>query len=187
MPLNNLIEYINKPFEKFVEGIKLFGLAESVLRVIGSVTETIPGIVGNDGEIKYVGPDDLQSLIIYHKVSALASRESDKIKGVGREPGAIQNAYSMAMFIWLDRKKVKLRPDELFLYIQANMPFKIEADPYVQVFTRINSAVLNGQQVFDSEFKGVEYKLPAHQTMLQINYTIESTFKAKCFEKCPEC
>lgn len=185
MALNNLIEHINKPFENFLQGIKLYGLAEAVLRVRGALTETIPGIVGNDGEIKYVGPDDLQSMIIYHKVAALASRESTAVRGVGDQPGAIQNAYSLSMFIWLDRKKTKLRPDELFLYIQANIPFKIEIDPYVQVFTRINSAVLNGQQVYDSEFKGVDYKLPAHQTMLQINYTIESTFKAKCFEKCP--
>lgn len=185
MALNNLIAQINKPFENFIQGIKLYGLAEAVLRVSGTVTETIPGIVENDGEIKYVGPDDLQSMIIYHKAAALNSRESAVVKGVGDQPGAIQNLYSLSMFIWLNRKKTKLRPDELFLYVQANIPFKIEVDPYVQVFTRINSAVLNGQQVFESEFKGVDYKLPAHQSMLQINYTLESTFKARCFEKCP--
>ncbi len=186
MSLNKFIEVINKPLETLISGIKVFGLAEPIARTQWNVTEIIPGIVGNDGEIKYVGPDDLQNVIIYHKVNALATRFSTQAKGYGDDLNAIQNAYGLSMIVWLDRKKTNLKPDELFLYIQANLPVRITEEPYNQVLVSINSVILNGQQVYDSEFKGVENRLPANQTLMQINYTIESTFRIKCFEKCPE-
>lgn len=186
MSLNKFIEIINKPLEKLVKGIKVYGLAEAVTIKTGSDTKTIPGIVANDGEIKEVSPDDLQSVIIYHKAVGLVSRPSTKIKGYGSDPNATDNLYTIAMIVWLDRKKTNLRPDELFLYIQANFPIRLQIEPYVYVAFQINNAILNGQQVYDSEFKGVVNKLPSNQTLMQINYTIESTFKIKCFEKCPE-
>lgn len=186
MSLNKFIETINKPLEKLISGIKVFGLAEPISRTQGAVTEIIPGIVGNDGEIKYVGPDDLQTVIVYHKVSGIVTRLTNTLPGYGREFNGLQNAYGLSMIVWLDRKKTNLRPDELFLYIQANLTGKIDQEPYNQVLVNINSVILNGQQVYDSEFKGVENKLPANQTLMQINYTIESAFRVKCFEKCPE-
>lgn len=185
MPLNKFIETINAPFEKLISEIKVYGIAEPVTRTRGSAVETLPGIVGNDGEVTYVGPDDLRKLIIYHKANAIGTTLSTR-KGTGNDPNPTVNAYSLSMIVWLDRKKTDLRPDEIFLLLQANMPFEIRQSPYDQVLVKINSVILNGQQVFDSEFKGFNNKLPANQSMLQINYTIESTFKLNCFAKCPE-
>jgi hypothetical protein len=182
MPLNEFISVINEPLKTLIRGIKVYSIAEPVAR--GS--QVVPVVVGNNGEITYVGPDDLQTVIIYHKVNALNSRPSTAIRGTGNDPNATINVYSLSMIVWLDRKKTKLRPEDMILYIQANMPYEIKADNYIQTVVQIDSAVLNGQQVYGSEFQGVESKLPANQSMLQINYRIESTFKKKCFEKCPE-
>lgn len=186
MPLNKFIQEINKPLEKLLSGIKVFGIAEAISRTRGETVEVFPGVVGNDGEIKEVTPDDVESVLIYHKANALATALSTLVRGVGDQPNAFVNAYAMSMIVYVDRKKTKLRPDELFLYIQANLPFQIKQEPYNIILTRINTVILNSQQVYDSEYKGVQNRLPANQSLMQINYTIESTFHQNCFEKCPE-
>lgn len=182
MSLNKFISVINDSLAGMVQRMKVYGLAEPVTRG----NQVIPGIVRNEGEIIYPGPDDIEDIIIYHKATALATALSQTVKGTGDDPNASVNAYGMSMIVYLDRKKTKLTPDELFLYIQARIPYQVNIDPYVQVLFRINNVILNGQQVYDSEFKGTENRLPANHSMLQINYTIESTFHKRCFEKCPE-
>lgn len=186
MSLNKFIEVINEPLKKLISGIKVYGIAESIARTKGSVVEIIPGIVGNDGEIKYVGINDLDSVIIYHKANALGVKPSAVRKGYGDDPNNFVNAYAMSMIIYMDRSKTKLTPDQFFLFIQANLPFKIEQDPYALILIQINTVILNSQAVYDSEYKGTENKLPANHSLMQINYTIESTFNQNCFEKCPE-
>lgn len=181
MALNKFIEIINKPLLGLVQDIKVYGLAQAVVRG----TQTMPMVVDKDGEMHYVGPDDLQSVIVYHKVGNVSVVLSQTVRGVGNENNALINRYPMAMIIYLDQNKTKLLPDELFLYVQANMADFIPLSPYSLVSVTINNVILNGQQVFDSEFTGVD-PLPANQSLMQINYTIESTFKKKCFEKCPE-
>lgn len=178
MPLSKIIEVINKSLET-IKGIKIYGIAEPVTK--GDAI--VPLIVGNDGEMIFPGPDDIEKAIIYHKHNAIGTKLSTK-KGTGDNPNEFVNAYSMSMIVYVDRQKLKLRPDEFFLFIQANIPYQISMSPYTQILTQINTVILNSQQVYDSEFKGVENKLPSNHSLLQINYTIESMFKQQCFEKC---
>lgn len=182
MPLSKFITKINESVSEIVAGLKVYGIAEPIARG----TQTIPGVVANDGEITYPGPDDLQSVIIYHKANALATRLSTTVKGVGDSPNAIQNAYGMSMIVYMDRKKIKMSPDDFYLFISANLPYQLEVAPYNLVLIQLNSVILNSQTVYDSEYKGVEKRLPANHSLMQINYTIESTFKKECFAKCPE-
>jgi hypothetical protein len=181
MPLNKFIATINEPLKGLVSGIKVYGLAQSVSRG----AQVVPAVVGKDGEMVYVGPDDLQPVIVYHKAGNIAVGTSANVRGVGDEPNGIVNRYPMAMIIYLDQKKTNLSPDQLFLYVQANFPDFIRMEPYSNVVVTVNNIILNAQQVFDSEFRGVD-PLPASQSLMQIYYTIESTFRKKCFEKCPE-
>lgn len=182
MPLSKFITRINESISGLVTGLKVYGIAEPIARG----TEVIPGIVENDGEIIYVGVDDLQSAIIYHKVNALSTRLSPVVKGVGDSPNGIQNAYGISMIVYIDRKKIKMRPEDFYLFISANIPYQLSIAPYNLVLIQINSVILNSQTVYDSEYKGVERRLPANHSLMQINYTIESTFKKDCFAKCPE-
>jgi hypothetical protein len=186
MSLNSFIDVINEPLKTFVSGVKVYGIAEPIARKRGSVIEVLPGVIDNNGEIVYVGPDDLESVIIYHKANALGTKVATGIKSYGNEPPPFVNAYSMSMIVYLDRGKIKMRPEELFLFIQANMPYEIKQEPYLKILTLINTVILNTQTVYDNEFKGFENPLPANHSLMQINYTIESTFRVKCFEKCPE-
>ena len=186
MSLGKFIEIINKPLEKIISGVRVYGIAEPVARTSGSEVEILPGVISNNGEIKYVGIDDLESVIIYHKANALGVRLSTIKKGFGDDPNAFVNAYSMSMIVYIDRSKTKLRPEEFFLFIQANIPFEIKEQPYKSIFTQINTVILNTQTVYDSEYKGTKNPLPANHSLMQINYTIESTFDKNCFEKCPE-
>lgn len=186
MSLSKFIEVINKPLEKLISGIKVYGIAEPIARTKGTEVEIFPGVINNDGEITEVSPDDLQSVIVYHKANALGTKLSTAIKGTGDRPNPFVNAYNLSMIVYMDRKKTKMRPEELFLFIQANLPFKIELEPYIQVQVIVNTVILNSQAVYDSEYKGTPNPLPANHSLMQINYTIESTFHQNCFEKCPE-
>lgn len=186
MSLNKFIEVINKPLEKLLSGIKVYGIAESIARTKGSEIDILPGIVSNDGEIEYVGVDDVETVIVYHKVNAIGSRLAT-IKGYGDDQNAFQNTYSMSMVVYINRKNAKIRPEKLFLFIQANIPFLITQEPYVLIQVPINTVILNSQTVYDSEYRYQSKKpLPKEHSLMQINYTIESTFHQNCFEKCPE-
>lgn len=134
MPLSKIIEVINKSLD--IKGIKLYGIAEPITRTKGDAIEVIPGIVGNDGEIKYVGPDDIEKGIIYHKHNAIGTKFS-AIKGFGDNPGEFVNAYSMSMIVYINREKLKVRPDEFFLFIQAVIPYQIKMSPYSKILSLI--------------------------------------------------
>lgn len=186
MSLNKFIVKINSSLEKIVPGLKLFGIAEPIARKKGTVLEVFPGVINNDGEVTEVTFDDRHAAMIYHKAVALAVRLSQNKKGFGDDPSAFVNGHGMQMIVYLNRKKVNLTPDQFFLFLQANIPYQIQVDPYEQVLIQINSVILNSQAVFDQEYKGSENPLPPNHSLMQINYTIESTFRQKCFEKCPE-
>lgn len=182
--MREFIKKINQEFEKLVPGIKTFGLAQSIVRTVGNEEELLPGIVGKDGEITYVGPDDVDPVRIYHRVAGLTTTTGKQ--GYGDSHNDISNAYQMAMVVFLNNKATKLYPEELFLYLQSNIPDGLKVEPYKTVFIRTTNVILNSQVVFRAEYAGTAFKLPEHLSLFQINYVIESTFKKECFAKCPE-
>lgn len=185
MLLRDFIKKINQEFEKLVPGIKTFGIAQSVVRTVGSEEELLPGIVGKDGEITYVGIDDVDPVRIYHRIAGLTTTRKPT-QGYGESLSDIINTYQMVMVVFLNNKATKLYPEELFLYLQSNIPDGLKAEPYKTVFIRTTNVILNSQVVFRAEYVGTAFKLPEHLSLFQINYVIESTLKKECFAKCPE-
>lgn len=186
MLLREFIKKINQEFEKLVPGIKTFGLAQSIVRTVGSEEELLPGVAGKDGEIVYVGIDADDPVRIYHRVAGLSTTRATNRQGYGESFGDIINTYQMVMIVFLNNKATKLYPEELFLYLQSNIPDGLKVEPYKTVFIRTTNVILNSQVVFRAEYSGTAFKLPEHLSLFQINYVIESTFKKECFAKCPE-
>jgi hypothetical protein len=182
--ISSVIEEINKGFKKLFEttaGVKIYGLAHTMLRTKGSETELIPALVDHSGEGKYIGIDDTAPVIIYHKSNSITStiRPSE---GFGRDPGGLVNTYNNTLIVYLNRKRLKLLPDELFLFIQAHFPDTFKMDPFT-VSIRITNVILNSQQVWASEYQR-DFTLPPEANLFAVNYTVESSFKKGCFEKC---
>lgn len=180
--MNNLINAIADVLNGLLTkwpGSKSYGIAETITRG----TQTLPGVVKNDGEIAYVGPDDTAPVIIYHRLIGLAS--SIRPGGTGDSIGDLINNFTVAMIVYMDRKATGLTMPVMLQYIQANVPDALEAKPYKKIFVRFTGAVLNSQQIFRSEFANSEMKLPAEKTMFQINYTLETQTDKRCFASCP--
>lgn len=184
MLLRDFINKINEDFKGLIPDMKVYGLAQSVIRTRRSEEELLPAVIGKDGEMTYVGIDDVDAVRIYHRMAGITTRLST-VKGTGDDHNAIVNTYQMVMIVYIDHKRSKLFPEELFLYLQANMPDGIKSPPYSLINVRTTSVITNSQLVFRAEYGGTEFKLPAEKSLFQINYTIEVTHKKGCFSKCP--
>jgi hypothetical protein len=187
MSLTRFIDAINEQitplFNKWT-GVKIHGLAQSMNRDNAGKTETLPALVDKKGEGQYVGIDDKNSVIIYHKGGAMQVQTKPN-SGVGDSAGDLVYTYTISMVILIDRKKLEMLPDEIALLIQANLKDQIKIQDYKSVIIRIQNIILNTQQVFSSEYQNTVYKVKPSQSLFVINYQIESTFNKRCFAKCP--
>lgn len=185
MFLRSFLNKINGNITGILPDTKVFGLAQSIVRTAGEGNETLPGIVGKDGEIEYVGIDDINAVRIYHKVNSVTSSRVATRQGFGDELNDIVNVYLMSMVVWIDHKRTKLHPEDLFLFLQANIPDEIKSDPYKRILLSVTSVNFNSRAVFAAEYAGIDFKLPENKSLFQLNYNIESTFSKNCFVKCP--
>ena len=176
--LNDIVESLQGLYSKW-PGAKSYGIAELVRRGEGLV----PGVVDDKGEIKYVGPDDTRPVISYHRLTGLNSTVA---ASYGNRLGDVVNTYSITLVVWMDRTKTKMSQDQMLLYIQANTPDFLKATTLSKkVIVRFTGAILNSQTVFNTEFAGTEFRLPAEKTMFQINYTLQVQFDKSCLKECP--
>lgn len=180
MPLNSFVQAINDQLVKLVPVMKVYGVAKTVVRG----QERLPGIVSAKGDIEYVGIDDKYGVQIYHKSQSINT--TLRGPGYGNALSDIVNTYAMSMFIYLDRSKVNIEPEELFLYLQARLPDTMKAEPFNLITIRTTNVILNSEQVYNTEYRGHEYPLPVEKTLFQVNYTIETVLKKHCFADCPE-
>lgn len=186
MLLRSLIEKINAAFQGVIPGIKTFGLAQSIVRKTREEEEEkLPGVVDLNGEVEYVGIDDVDPIRLYHRVSGISTGRSTR-QGVGDSLSDIMNTYQMSMIVFVNNKRTKLFPEEVFLFLQSNIPDAVKSDPYKLIFIRTTNVILNSQLVFLAEYSGSKFSLPPEMSLFQINYLIESTFKKDCFAKCPD-
>lgn len=179
-----VIQGINEELTKLFDKAKIYGLANSVIRVKGTEQELLPGVIDHNGEVEYVGVDDTHHMVMYHKANSISSALSTVQRGFG-DGGADQvNTYANSLIVFLDRKKVKKIPDEIYLYLQSVFPESLNIKPFKTVNIRFTNVILNSLQVYSAEYQGTPYKLPPEKNLFAINYTVESIFKKGCFDKC---
>ena len=189
--INEIIDLINGTLDGIHKEEIILGIAQSVHRTKSSgVVEFIPGIVelGSDEAI-YAGVDDLNSLIVYHKVNAASltyGRQANAGFGDGRRN---EDIFSCFLFALWDTRKLKVYPADMVLLLRSRMPVKVIGVPGLNdVNVSMNNAILNTKQVFDSEYSLDEnYLLPAYISMIQVNYTIQLKYDPDCASKCIDC
>lgn len=185
MFLRSFIKMLNDNLTEFIPNLKTFGLAQSIVRTVGSEDELFPGVLNIEGEIEYPGINDVNQMQIYHKIAGVTTTRSTR-QGTGDSANDIVNIYQMSIVGFVNTKISKLFPEELFLYIQSNIPDAAKIEPYKYVSIRTTNVILNSQLVFRAEYSGSRFVLPAEMSLFQINYVIESTFKKDCFVKCSD-
>jgi hypothetical protein len=158
---------------------KLFRIAEQAFRSTdGALFPYIP----SSGE--WVGVDDRRPVVAYHR--SLGSAVTLSKSGFGDIGFKKSINFSMLMTVFMDESITKMKQDELYLYMMAAFPERIKIEFFDYISVRINSVILNSQQVWRAEFPGTPYNLNPMQSLMAINYTIESEFKSDCFNSCPE-
>lgn len=182
--VRDILKILNTELKGLTSDESIYGLTQSILRIQGLEREILPCVVSEDGEGKYVGLDDVKSVIIYHKLNSSSTRYLTN--GKGDNPGDIVNTYAMSLLIYWDRKRLNKYPDEMLQVIQARIPVLILDMPNTKsVRTQIGNSNFNSLQVYGQEYQETNPKLPANINLMQVNYTIEITFNPACIESCP--
>ncbi len=170
--------HLNDSFIKNGFGdLKFFGISETTVRG----EQSFPVFFAtNQGA--WAGFDDKKEVIIYHKLNSVQTTQPQS--GYGDNYGLIVNRYSMNMVVYFKSQKVK--PDEMFAFIQAVLPESptIQNSNFTYIRTSVLSAILNSMQVFNGEYKGITYTLKPEQSLINLSYIIESRFKKDCFNCC---
>ena len=157
--------------------LSLFGLSETVTRE----DQQFP-VFFKTNQGTWAGFDDKKEIILYHKLNSVQTTQPQT--GYGNNFGDVVNRYSMNLVVYFKSQKVK--PDEMFAFIQAVLPESptIENSNFTYIRTSVLSAILNSMQVFNGEYKGITYTLKPEQSLINISYIIESRFKKGCFNCC---
>jgi len=168
---------------------KMIGIAQTMPRITsGGVIELLPCYVDNNGNIEYVGPEDYEDLIIYHRVNSIVNGKAN-LPSFGDIHQTDAHIASMSMVVFGRRDHLKLSNDELSIIIQAGMPEAatrqlIQAMNFMACNINVKDIILNDLLVFREEYENIVYFLKPEQFLFKVNYTIESAFLKKCFINC---
>jgi hypothetical protein len=169
--VRKIISILNEGLSGLERESQVFGLAQSMIRVQGSVRELLPCLIDTDGDGQYVGLDDIDKLRIYHKLNNAGSTQN--LNGSGDNPGDLVNTYSLGMIITWNRKVLDKMPDEILMLVQANMPILIKGIPDMKLARiRVTGANLDTLQIITQEYQSEDIKIPANILMMQVNYNI---------------
>jgi len=178
-PIN---EALRSAFDEVAE-FKKYKVFELAINAQKNDTDQIfPVAFDKKGKGKYLGADDIDSIITYHKVNNFTVGRESKL-GYGDSKGKIKNIYTMRLVVFLKRNVTKVEPDELALYIQTKLPEAASSSNGIRLEYNISNVILNNKLVFDMEYRNVPYFVKPEHALMAINYTIESTFDRKCFNR----
>lgn len=183
--VREITEAINQQIRGLDPRQEAYGIAQTFVKgAADKKVKFVPGVVDKDGEIKYVGIDDIFSLITYHKLLSCTTTVVAST-GVGDKLNDLKNTYSMSLIAWWNMKKVNMIHDEMLMIFQARIPRMLKVNllkgPAIIATT---SSIMNSLQVFASEYREENVWLPEKMNLLQVNYTIETIFQPDCIPVC---
>lgn len=149
--------------------------------------DLFPAYVDNHGEMRYLGPDDDQDIIIYHKVNTIRFGKTGTAWGNGKQ--LEQHVAQMSMIVFGRRDKILMTADELAVMVQSVFPERLTNEAlsnlnFKSVSFKATDVNINSLQVFAEEFPSTEYFLKPEQFLFRFNYLIESIFLKGCFKTC---
>ena len=147
------------------------GLAESVA-IRGEEEVTFPAIILKSGEcINVYAETDKHDVTLYHRLNAISYQE-DNNASWGSNKGYTEVA-DLSLIVFGKRSKISQYEMETIA---------------LRAITKDNSnsisrSEFNALQVFASEYMGVTYFMGTEYYLFRINYSITSTYNARCINK----
>ncbi len=167
--VRNIIGLINDAISGIIHGSKLYGIATLVER------EGQGQPVVDEQPVSY---DDSYAMQLYHRVSGA---NITYLPGYGNTQTTV-NTFAVSAIVFNNENITKIKTDEIAMILQSIL--SVLNISSVRVLP--TAIILNSQQVFATEYKGVPYALDEFKSLMQINYLVEITFKGNCFDLCPE-
>lgn len=159
------------------------GIAHPIARKRDTTYEFIPAIISDDGEAKYMTFDDLNEVLIYHRiVNSSYAQNKDKSYGDGHTTFTL--SYDLDLVVMADRKRTQASPDVLEAAIASNMPDKDTLDGVMYINILPVSANHNSRSLFSQEFQGVNYYLKPEHIFFSIRYHVELEYTKGCLSLC---
>lgn len=144
------------------------GLAESVA-IRGEEEVTFPALILKSGEcINVYAETDKHDVTLYHRLNAISYQENNNATW-GSNKGYTETA-DMSLLIFGKRSKICQYEMEK---IARGAIIKDNANS-------ISRSEFNALQVFSSEYMGVTYFMGTEYYLFRINYSITSTYNARC-------
>jgi hypothetical protein len=167
--IRKIISTINASLEGIFKGGQFYGVATLIER------EGKGQPVVDEKPVSY---DDSYSMQMYHR---LQGGTITYLPGYGNTRNVI-DTFQVSAVVFNNEKITNIKTDEIAMIIQSI----ISTLNITSVRITPTTFILNSQQIFASEYKGVPYALNEYQSLMQINYLVEITFKGNCFDLCPE-
>ena len=153
------------------KNVLALGLAESVA-IRGEEGVTFPALILKSGEcINVYAETDKHDVTLYHRLNAISYQENDNYSW-GSKKGYTEVA-DMYLLVFGKRSEIS----------------KYEMEKIARgAITKDNSnsvsrSEFNALQVFASEYMGVTYFMGTEYYLFRINYSITSTYNARCINK----
>lgn len=179
--LEKIVCLINERFETLSYARKMvYGISMPVKRTKESGFDVVPMIL--DNEWKYVGVDDNQDLIIYHKIygdteSIVPNSSYGDVRGLTR----CVNDMSVVVF----GNKLLLTPYALKQKISEYLLTTVTKTTLTElglnsVNINATSSNMDPQSVWSNEYKNVDYPLDENNILFELRYRIETVYKKEC-------
>ena len=183
-----IVDQINKAVTGFLtessfQMSSLNGIAYTMLK---EKDISLPAVIDNNGEARYVGIDDKYNLMTYHRIMTTAPSKKTTQYGDANSRTMITNRMSMIVFA--NRQKLKITPEVLANYIVASLPTNI--DKSILSKESLNNCTIDVLEInFNSSalFKREYLKdslLKPHQMLFEISYQIVYGFNSNCINTC---
>lgn len=169
LSIRNIITTINGSLQGIFKGSKLYGMAVLVEREGRSQ----PSV--NEQAVTF---DDSYGMQMYHRVQGATITY---VPGYGDTQNTV-NTYQAFAVVFNNEKITKLKQDELAMIMQS----ALAALNITSVRVLPTGFILNSQQVFATEYRGTPYSMDEYKSLMQINYTVEVSYRGICFNLCPE-
>ena len=167
------IDIINNEICKGLGGkdVLALGLAEAVA-IRGEEEVTFPALILKSGEcINVYAETDKHDVTLYHRLNAISYQENDNYSW-GSKKGYTEVA-DMSLLVFGKRSKISQYEMEK---IARGAITKDSANS-------VSRSEFNALQVFASEYMGVTYFMGTEYYLFRINYSITSTYNARCTNK----
>ena len=182
--INKLIRATSLSDKRFQSG-RYESLAVDVSEKDGEKVKTFPAIMNSNYEAVPVSVDDTFPIIIYHKI---VSKTNVPVPDSGYGDGnkGRKERADMRMVVYGKYAKLQMTQEELEALITMNFPDQIAKAEISglkldAMLVQWNSSNMNGLQVFNQEYRGIEPFLAPEDIFFSISYSIECRYRKGCF------